>query len=244
MRKKKKATKKTMIGLSCLILAGLIMFVAVPVVTGLIGNTTKIVRVSQTIKVGEMITENNTEMVEVSQYNLPTNLIKDQNEVLGKYVTAKLESGDYILKEKIVDNMITSGNYMSTTDGNKEIVSVSIKDFAGGISGKIMAGDIVKIINNAEIINGRGKTYGELQYVKVLAITTANGVDQGGERVSSAEELPASVTLLVNSKQAELLAAIESSGNVYFTLVYRGEEKTANEFLQRQNDYFTNNNSI
>ena len=45
-------------------------------------------------------------------------------------------------------------------------------------------------------------------------------------------------------KQAEILAALENSGNIYFSRVFRGDDKTANEYLKKQDEYFANNNSI
>jgi pilus assembly protein CpaB len=134
--------------------------------------------------------------------------------------------------------MITSGNYMSALDGGKQIVSVTIKDFANGISGKLMPGDIVMILNNAEAVGNRSTVYPELQYVKVLAVTTQTGVDMGGEKLSDDTELPATVTLLVNKAQAQLLTGLEKNGNIVFALMYRGDEDTANQFLQKQEEVF------
>lgn len=244
MSRKNKLNKQTVIGIACLLLAALIIFIIVPVVTGAIKTSTQVVRVSKTISVGQEITKENTEVVEVSGYNLPGNIIKSQDEATGKFVTARLEPGDYILDTKVVTNMISSGNYMSALDGNKRIVSVSIKDLASGISGKLQAGDIVSVMNNAEAVNNRGTIYKELKYVKVLAVTTGNGIDVSGEAISGEDKLPATVTMLVNENQAQLLAGLEKNGNIYFTLIYRGDQAKANEFLKTQDDYFTNNGNI
>lgn len=229
---------KMLIGFFVFVFALLLGLVIMPLATGMIGNTTTIVRVKETIRVGDQLTERNVEEVEVSGYNLPANAIKMKNEVIGKYSTAKLESGDYVLQSKLVNDMITSGNYMSALDGGKQIVSVTIKDFANGISGKLMPGDIVMILNNAEAANNRSTTYPELQYVKVLAVTTQTGVDMGGEKLSDDTELPATVTLLVNKAQAQLLTGLEKNGNIIFALMYRGDEDTANQFLQKQEEVF------
>ncbi|UYO64413.1 Flp pilus assembly protein CpaB [Acetobacterium wieringae] len=244
MSRKKKTNKQTLVGILALVLSGLIIFIVVPVVTGLMGNTTEVVRVSKMIAVGDKISEENTEVVEVSSYNLPSNLIKNKDDALGKYVTARLEPGDYILESKTVNNMVSSGNYMSVLDGDKRIVSVTIKDLASGISGKLQSGDIVSVLNNAESTNGRGVSYKELKYVKVLAVTSGAGVDGGGDSVASEDKLPATVTLLCNENQAQLLAGLEKNGNIYFSLVYRGDMNVANEFLQTQDKYFTNNGNI
>jgi pilus assembly protein CpaB len=232
---------KMLIGFFCILFTVLFAFVIVPMGTGMIGKTTTIVRVKETIRVGEQLNERNVEEVEVNGYNLPATIVKNKAEVIGNYSTAKLESGDYVMKSKLVNDMITSGNYMSALDGEKQIVSVAIKDFANGISGKLMPGDIVMILNNASVANSKSTTYSELQYVKVLAVTTQNGVDMGGEKVSDNTELPATVTLLVNKVQAQIVTGLDKNGNISFALMYRGDEDTANQFLQKQDDFFKTN---
>ncbi len=227
-----------LIGFFCVVFCLLFAFVIVPMGTGLIGKTTEIVRVKDTIRVGDQISNKNVEVVEVSGYNLPANVTKKLDQVDGKYSMAKLEPGDYVLESKLVSDMITSGNYMSSLDGSKQIISVTIKEFANGISGKLMPGDVVMVLNNAEAANNRSTAYPELQYVKVLAVTAQTGVDMGGEKVSDDTELPATVTLLVNKTQTQLLTGLEKSGNIIFALVYRGDEDTANQFLQKQEEVF------
>jgi len=242
--KKGKISRRTILGVSVLIISGLLAFVLYPLIIGLIGQTTEIVRVKDTIVVGETISKENTVTVKVSGYNLPPNVIKNQKDVLGKYATAKLEPGDYILKSKLVENMITSGNYMNALDGNKQIISVTIKDFANGISGKLMPGDVVAVLNNAEVVNNRSAVYPELQYVKVLAVTSPTGVDMGGEKATDGTELPATVSLLVNKSQAQMLSGLEKNGNIYFTLIYRGDEETANQFLKKQDETLASSGNL
>lgn len=244
MKRKKKINKQTILGLFSLALSAMIIFIIVPIVTGLVGNTSDVVRVSKTIAVGEEINEENTEVVEVSNYNLPENVVKKQSDIMGQFVTARLEPGDFILKNKVVSNMVNSGNYMNVLDGEKRIVSVTIKDLASGISGKLLPGDVVSVLNNADSPNGRGVEYKELKYVKVLAVTSTEGIDISSETVKNEEKLPATVTLLVNENQAQLLAGLEKNGNTYFSLVWRGDIDTANEFLKKQDNYFTNNGKI
>ncbi|AFA47917.1 Flp pilus assembly protein CpaB [Acetobacterium woodii] len=231
------------------VLISLLVAVVIPIVIGMIGNTTEIVKVKETIKANGELTRDNLEMVEMTNYNLPTNAIKNIDDVIGKYTTARLEPGDYVLESKLVGDLIESGNYLGLLDGNKQVVSVTVKDLASGMSGKLTAGDIVSIFNSAEMVNGLSKAYPELQYIKVLAVTTASGIDLEGEAYTKDSELPATVTLLVNQKQAELVTAMDKQGNPVFSLVFphNGEESLANAFLEKQDQYFktgNNNGSI
>jgi len=239
-----KISRGTVLGISVIILAALISFVLFPLAVGLIGRTTDIVRVKEKIRVGDMISDANIEMVNVSGYNLPMDVMKDQKDAIGKYATATLEPGDYILKSKLVDNMITSGNYMNSLDGNKQIISISIKDFASGVSGKIMPGNIVQVLNNALVVNNRSTAYPELQYLKVVAVTSSTGVDMCGEKVTDQSELPATVSLRVNKAQAQLLSGLEKTGNIYFSVIWSGDLETANQFLQKQDEVLTSSGNF
>lgn len=237
---------KVIAGFFAIVFSLLFAFVVFPMGMGLIGNTTDIVRVKKTINVGDQLDSSNLEVVEVNQFNLPADVVKNMGDVSGKYATARLEPGDYVLSSKLEGDLISSGNYLSLLDGKKQVVSVSVKDLASGVTGKIAAGDIVSVLNNAEVVNGLSKTYSELQYVLVLAVSTSSGVDLSGEAYTKDSELPATVTLLVNKKQAELLTAIDKQGNPAFTLVYprNGDENTIKTFLDKQDAYFNTNGSI
>ncbi|MGD9475729.1 MAG: Flp pilus assembly protein CpaB [Eubacteriaceae bacterium] len=243
---KKKLNKQTIIGLVSLFLTAVIILLFIPIITGVIGNTTKVAVVTKTITVGEILSKDNIEMVEKSNYNLPSNVFKSMEEVEGMYATARLEPGEVVMDSKVVSNLISSGNYRDTLDGSKRIISVSINSLSDGISGKLQANDIVSIYNNEESANERATVYNELKYVKVLAVTSASGIELGGDEVSDEESLPATVTLLVNENQAQLLSGLETNGNIFFSLVWpaSSDQSVADSFLSEQDNYFTNDGKI
>ena len=77
----------------------------------------------------------------------------------------------------------------------------------------------------------------ELQYVKVITSTTAKGIDKDEliRNDDGSYELPTTLTLLVDTYQAKLLAEYENNGKIHAVLVSRGNEEQANEFLEKQN---------
>jgi pilus assembly protein CpaB len=83
-------------------------------------------------------------------------------------------------------------------------------------------------------------------FVKVLAVTTGTGADKqyaassekSGNSGSNQDNLPSTITLLVNSTQANVLNGLEQNGNLHVTLVYRGSEANAEKFLATQDQYF------
>lgn len=81
--------------------------------------------------------------------------------------------------------------------------------------------------------------------MEVLAATASTGSDKvykGNENTNEdenpEESLPSTLTLLVNMKQAELLADLEANMTFHATLVYRGSRDNAEKFLTVQEQYF------
>ena len=74
----------------------------------------------------------------------------------------------------------------------------------------------------------------------MITTTTAEGTDKDKltQNEDGTYELPSTVTLLVNPTQATLLAGYEAEGKMHLSLVYRGDEATANQFLQAQDQVF------
>ena len=58
------------------------------------------------------------------------------------------------------------------------------------------------------------------------------------EEENPEETLPATITLLVNSEQAQLLAHLEESNSLHLAFVYRGARANAEKFLAAQDAFF------
>ena len=75
----------------------------------------------------------------------------------------------------------------------------------------------------------------ELQYVEVISVTASSGYDANtGEAVEDEKELPSTVTLLVTTEQAKVLAGLEQESELHLALVYRGAPENAEEFIAAQ----------
>ena len=137
---------RTVIGVLCILLALIICFGVTPLFSRSASEKTEIVRVTKDIKEGDEITAEMVQTVEVGAYNLPQNLMTDKKEVVGKYATADLAAGDYILSNKLSAVPAAENAYLYNLDGKKQAISVTIKSFATGLSGKLESGDIVTVI--------------------------------------------------------------------------------------------------
>ena len=218
----------------CILLALIICFGVTPLFSRSASEKTEIVRVTKDIKEGDEITAEMVQTVEVGAYNLPQNLMTDKKEVVGKYATADLAAGDYILSSKLSAVPAAENAYLYNLDGTKQAISVTIKSFAVGLSGKLESGDIVTVI--VADYQGKGETAipPELQYVEVISVTASSGYDANTGEVVDEKELPSTVTLLVTTEQAKVLAELEQDSELHLALVYRGTPENAAKFIAAQ----------
>lgn len=225
---------RTVIGVLCILLALIICFGVTPLFSRSASEKTEIIRVTKDIKEGDEITAEMVQTVEVGAYNLPQNLMTDKKEVVGKYATADLAAGDYILSSKLSAVPAAENAYLYNLDGKKQAISVTIKSFATGLSGKLESGDIVTVI--VADYQGKGETAipPELQYVEVISVTASSGYDANTGEVVDEKELPSTVTLLVTTEQAKVLAELEQDSELHLALVYRGTPENAAKFIAAQ----------
>ena len=214
---------RTVIGVICIMLSLVICFAVTPLFNRAISAKTSIVRVIKPVNAGEEITADKVKSVEVGGYNLPDDVVKNLDTAIGKYASADLVPGDYIIASKIVEEPAAENAYLYNLTGEKQAISVTVKAFANGLSGKLRSGDIVSVIAPDYKKQGQTVIPPELQYVEVIAVTANSGSDANtGEqsRDDSERELPSTVTLLVTPEQSKVLAELEADGKLHLSLVY------------------------
>ncbi len=229
---------RTVLGVVCIALSLIICFAITPLFNAAKENTTEIVRMKKDVKIGQEITEKDVEIVEVGAYNLPADVLKKSEDVVGKYVSSELLAGEYVLPGKISDTPASENAYLYNLTGEKRAISVTIPSFAGGLSGKLISGDIVSVIAVDFRESGETLVPDELQYVEVIAVTDKEGYDENEVVVTADGEeepdLPETVTLLVTPAQANILAELEADGEIHLSLVYRGTADNAQKFISAQ----------
>ena len=230
---------RTVIGAICMAMAIVVTFLVAPIVNKLSSDTTEVIRLSSDIKQGVQITSDNLETVNVKLDSVPSGIINDPEQIIGKYAASALYAGDYLTNAKLAGEPNSASDVFASLDGSKLAVSVTINTFASGLSGKLENGDIVSIIvtdkeNELTVIPDA------LKYLKVITTTTAGGIDQDSiiKNEDGSYEVPSTVTLLVNEEQARLLAQYEADAALTVALVYRGTAENAKKFLDIQEEYF------
>ena len=241
MVKKQKSTggkalsNRTIIGIICLVVALALCFGIAPLVNTISDGKTSVVRVITPLSKGSLITATDVEVVEVGSHNLPSDAIRKAEDVVGKYCISDLYTGDYLFAGKIADEISDVTDILESLGGEKKVISVSIDSFAQGVSGKLKEGDIVSaIVYDSK--KGEAYTPPELNYLKVVTLTTSNGIDKA-DATDNAQ--PVTITFIVNKQQAEILAMLEQTVSMHFVLEYRGDSATAQKYLDEQAAYFT-----
>ena len=227
---------RTVLGVMCIAAALLICFGITPLFNKSLANKAEIVRVVKQIKSGEKITADMVKTVEVGSFNLPENVARNPYAVIGKYAAADFVEGDYILTSKVEVEPAAENAYLYHLDGKKQAISISVKAFANGLSGKLKSGDIVSVIAPDYKKQGTTEILPELKYMEVIAVTASSGNDANTEAQEEGEEkeLPGTVTLLAAPEQSKLLAELEAEGKIHLSLVYRGERENAEKFVAAQ----------
>lgn len=234
---------KTVIGITIVVIALIVGFGLVPLLNSVVNASVTVVRAKEDIQQGTQITQAMLETVKVGKLNLPHGIETQESMVVGKYAATEIIQNDMVFAGKISDQ----NNVYDLKDGQM-LMSVAVKNLASGLSGKLQPGDIVTIFAEASNANmGDQATPAtvppELQYVKVAAVTTSTGADTNiGEKQASdsndTNSLPAAVSLVVNQRQAAILAGYDN-GNLHIALDCRGNEEKAQDLLAKQEAVFT-----
>jgi len=230
---------RTVIGVICIVISLIICFAVTPLFNKGMSQRVEIVRVVKEIRMGDQITRDQVKLVEVGGYNLPDDVVKQTETVIGKFASADMVPGDYMMASKIAGQPAAENAYLYHLTGEKQAISVSVKSFANGLSGKLISGDIVSIVAPDYKKQGLTVIPPELQYVEVIAVTASSGNDANDgntSNVDSERELPVAVTLLVTPEQSKILAMLEADGKLHVSLVYRGTKENAQKFIKAQQE--------
>ena len=232
---------RTVLGLICIILAVATVFLVSPIVNRMTNGETTVLRLAEDVKQGTKITAKQIEAVKVKASTIPAKVLKNKKDIVGKYASTDLFAGDYFNLAKLSGEANTADDVFSGLDGSKVAVSFTIDSFAAGLSGKLYNGDIISIlIYDKEVDEEKAFIPPELKYVQVITTTTDSGVDKDAlkENEDGTVDLPSTVTVLVNTEQAKLIAKYEGNTTMQAALVYHGEKEKAKQFIDKQDGYF------
>ena len=236
---------RTVIGAVCILLAVLVCFGITPLFNEGLKAQTEAVRVkAEVIPQGTYITADMVEVYTRGASGMEDSVATSLDEVVGRFTDVELRKNTDVNTAWLSSEPLTQYEDLTRLNGSKVAISVTIPTFAKGGSGKVEAGDIIMLFATDKD-TGETTQPPELKYVEVLAATQSSGADKeyqapaGNEEEENPEEtLPATITLLVNSEQAQLLAHLEESNSLHLAFVYRGTRANAEKFLAAQDAFF------
>ena len=218
-------------------------FVGVPVMEAVTGSKTTVLKAKDTIPKGTRLTADMFEIAEVGGYGLPDNIAKDPKQVEGGYASVDITKGDFMSSFKFSKEIPFKNDYLYKLPAGKLAVSIGVKTIQDALTGKLREGDVVSVFasyNKSEETNYNAFLPAELKYVKVLAVSNNTGIDI--DDATNLEEgknnLPATVTLLVNEKQAAALAGLDKKANLHLVLAARYDNDYVQSLLDKQEEYF------
>lgn len=238
-----KINNRFIYGILSILLAAIIAFVAIPAVTSKTSSTTEIVRMTTAVTRSTKITAEHLELVEVGGFNIPDNVAKKMEDVIGTYATADLFAGDYILPEKVSSTPLSSDLSLNEIPDGMVAISITTQTLATALSDKLQSDDIIRLYHyNDENVLEPVSDIPELRFVKVLSVTDAEGLDidyTTPPAEDKEKQQTATITVLATPEQAMLLTRYENEGMLHVALISRGNETLATELLERQTAILT-----
>lgn len=175
--------------------------------------------IAKNIKEGEEITAKNLTTKEISVYN-NSNIIKDKNNIIGKYAKHELYKNRYVYKDDIQTKKIDKTTYDKIKDGAVAITTDLTKS-VGGLPRQddyVQISIIIKDEDSGEVVVQQPE---ELKRVRVLQIQ-----DSEKAIVNDKDEVqPTQVILDMTEAQQKVILKGEYLGDIHLTLLPRKKNK-------------------
>lgn len=233
------------VGAFCIVLAAVIAFIGIPTYNNLSLKRTTVVRVKDktTIMIGTQITDKMVETVELGKLNLPADTESNINDVVGKYAVKEMGPLDNVTGSKVSKTLSLPSQRIRSLKANEQALTIAPNSEASTFAFRLLPNDIVTIY---KVDKGVASVVPELTYVSIVSQNTSNGVQIIQENQTDADGnilKPSTITFIVNQEQAQKLIELNSSGNYYMVLKYRGSSEKAsedirNQYLDAQAKYF------
>lgn len=234
------------IGFLSIVIGLIISFGLTPIYSAAIEKKGEVVIVRKSIKAGQLIRAEDIECVQVGIFNLSDKVIRQKNMVIGKYAKIAMLTDMYVLKDSISDKPMETDLYLNEIPEDKFAISVTVQNYAAGLSSKLLRGDIVSVVVKRKDDDGMilCEMPDSLMYMEVLSTTQESGIDKvsvkadiGDKKTDEVEKL-ATVTLLANKQQVSELSSYEGEAVIHLALKSRNDAALKQKLLLTQETYF------
>ncbi len=234
------------IGILSVAVGLLISFVLTPIYSSALEKKGEVVKVKKPIKAGALIKSEDIESVQIGIFNISNKIIRNKDLVIGKYARTSLYPEMYIIKELLSDTPVEQDLYLNDIPDNKYAISVTVQNYAAGLSSKLLRGDIVSVVVKRKDDDGimMCEIPDSLMYMEVLSTTQESGLDKKSiksetdNKNSNELEKLATVTLLANKMQVAELSSYEGEAVIHLALKSRNDDEIKKRLLMIQETYF------
>ncbi len=248
-----KKIKKTrvFVGIACIVMAAIMIFVGLPVAVKLATKTVPVLVATRNIDRGERITSSNSEVVMMGQENLPDTILSSVPLTdIPVYAKMEIAANSMIMVNNTTKTKNTIESLTNLPDG-KVAISFTFNGIAASFDNQFQAGDIVQFLcyynassyyaaQNGTVKKGEGTVESNkmLKYVKLHSINNEYGTEVKNSDKETVRYTHA--TVIVTQAQAEEIVRLEHEGLIHLSLIYRydgGAENKSDAYIAVQDAY-------
>lgn len=217
---KKLFENKVVVGGICIVIAAVLAFLVLPGMYKKKEKTIMVCKLQTEIAAGTKIEKEMLKEVEVGSYGLPESVVKNPDDIMGKYAKISMTPDDYLLSSRFEDYVSDEKLDKVIAEG-KRLVAVSVPTNAASVANQLRKGDKVTVVYYAD---DAVVTDNDLCGLEIYSVENEDA--QNLEDLQSSDDvdntIAASVTLIVTEEQAIKLVEAEYSGKVHLILESRG----------------------
>lgn len=208
------------------ILSGILLFVAVPLLSHRLYPKIPAVRVIHSMEKGEQLTEDDIEPIEVGALTLPEGIELTVEDVIGRYAAVELVKDDVLFGAKLSQLPLDGEVPKDILPEKNTAVLIKLKMIEGSEYPVPETGDVVKLNRFRDKL----MDIPELQFVRILSVVPPETEDE-----------VVSATVSLNEAQMQYIKRRKEDA-FYASVLVRSNEELAKKLLAEQEEFFKEGN--
>ena len=225
---------KIFLGAVCILLAAVIAFAVLPLFYRSQSRTETVVRLTEDVPAGTVLTARMLAETEVGAFGLPDKIARSKDAVLGSVAVENLHAGEYLWEDRILSEEAYRVKAAADNRGLAKsscLVTVEFPTASAGIAGILRAGDVVDVYGctqdeerNYTVERSLSSLYVyEVMNTKLESLTELDQrIAELPEEENSYDLQPAFVVFRCTEQQARILIRLEAEKALHLT--YRRTE--------------------
>lgn len=210
------------------ILSGILLLIAVPLLSHRLYPKIPAVRVTHSMEKGEQLTENDIEPIEVGALTLPEGTELTTEDMIGRYAAVELVKDDVLFGAKLSQLPLDGEVPKNILPKGNTAVLIRLKMIEGSEYPVPETGDVVKLNRFRDKL----MDIPELQFVRILSVVPPE-----------TEDAVVSATVSLNESQLKCIKRHRQKEDVFYaSVIVRSNEELAEKLLAEQELFFKEEN--